>query len=413
MQTFFNRLETILLSDMSLALLGFAALMLLTLWILQNLRPMAPKPAFLTQLRTTLGATAMPPSLFGIGVLIWGALFLFLLAGLATILAELVWGLFDPANPAQKWDFRFLLAQLAGVTAVLGAVVTLPFTLIRLRLTREQTQLSQDVLFNEKINAATTDLYSRYQKTEMRDDGTAHDHWRDDVMRRNAAIDRLEALAIERPEMTPRIARMLEVYLKELTRDYPPEEPPEGASPEELREWARALTVQRTDMEKAAQTLGQLRKIDWPGRDDLFIKLAGINLQAFALSGCDFQKANLVGARLEGADHAGARLEGAHLRWARLEGAHLFGARLDQSTDLTVADLGTAAVKSVDWKDVNVSADQIKSMFGDVTVILPDHISRPPHWPAHKLDWLDFLVEWQKWRDDPDTYTPPPPPENV
>jgi hypothetical protein len=45
--------------------------------------------------------------------------------------------------------------------------------------------------------------------TRRDEDGTPHDEWEDDVVRRNAAIDRLEGLVRERPEEAERVARLL------------------------------------------------------------------------------------------------------------------------------------------------------------------------------------------------------------
>jgi len=43
----------------------------------------------------------------------------------------------------------------------------------------------------------------------------------DDLVTRNAAIDRLEGLPEERPEAVRRIARMLSVCVRESSREYP------------------------------------------------------------------------------------------------------------------------------------------------------------------------------------------------
>jgi len=72
-----------------------------------------------------------------------------------------------------------------------------------------------------------------------------------------------------------------------------------GLSPEEttvaaIREWARRLGSDRSDMEKAAQTLGRLRSID----PAIVLDLRRTNLQGF----------EFMDARMKGADLSGARI---------------------------------------------------------------------------------------------------------
>ncbi|MFM2356124.1 MAG: secreted effector protein PipB2, partial [Pseudomonadota bacterium] len=143
--------------------------------------------------------------------------------------------------------------------------------------------------------------------------------------------------------------------------------------------------------------------------------LSWARLEGAVLAGARLEGADLWQARLEGAVLAGARLEGAVLSWARLEGADLSGARLDDRTLLTDATLRGASVRSVDWQNVSLSPDQILSMFGDGSVILPGGVKPgeqgwPEHWPERELGWGEFEEEWRKWQADPEGYEPPPVP---
>ncbi|SMX49447.1 pentapeptide repeat-containing protein [Maliponia aquimaris] len=146
------------------------------------------------------------------------------------------------------------------------------------------------------------------------------------------------------------------------------------------------------------------------------------------------EKADLSGAWMEEADLRWARMEGADLRWARMEGAEFWGARImealrggawitwanlrearmDATTDLTAADVTSAAVRSVDFTTVSLSQDQINGLFGDASVTLPEGIAWPKHWPTWVLPWDGahaFDTEWRKWQADPQGYRPPPPPD--
>jgi hypothetical protein len=94
-----------------------------------------------------------------------------------------------------------------------------------------------------------------------------------------------------------------------------------------------------------------------------------------------------------------------------MEGANLRGARMDSHTMLMAAEVSKAAISTVDYLDVRVSMDQVKSMFGDASVTLPncitpDHKDWPAHWPKIDLKG-DFWFEWEKWKANPTTYTPP------
>jgi uncharacterized protein involved in high-affinity Fe2+ transport len=84
---------------------------------------------------------------------------------------------------------------------------------------------------------------------------------------------------------------------------------------------------------------------------------------------------------------------------------------MDSFTSLTAAIFQGAAVREVDFGEVPISAEQVNAVFGDDTVILPDGMKRPAHWPDCKLELLTFDTEYRKWRANPDTYTPPPKPE--
>lgn len=419
-----------------------------------------------------------------------------------------------------RWHGSIMLAMLAA----LGALFTLLFAYIRVFTTERQTKAAErqasateEALFNDKINAATEDLHAQRQVTltETGEDGRTirQDVWEDDIIKRNAAIDRLEGLAKERPDAAPRIARMLSVFTRELSARYPPEASPDPdeVSARDLHEWVNSLTVARSDMEKAVQTLGRLHShMDTKDSKDA-IDLRRANLQGFDLRELNFEKARLSKAQMQGADLSkaqmqgaelsGAQLQGANLRGAQLQGAKLLGAqmqvanlreaqlqgaylsraqlqeaflggaqmqgayldkaqmqgaylgetqlqganlseaqmqgaelsgaqmqravlskallqgadlseaKLDRTTILSTASLRGAALRVVDCSDVDISQDQIVSIFGDQTVILPESLNRPD-WPdIAEDDWIEFHVQWREWQksigfdpDDPATW---------
>ncbi|RPE71220.1 pentapeptide repeat protein [Pacificibacter maritimus] len=327
---------------------------------------------------------------------------------------------------------------IRNIGLLVVALVALPFTIYRLKLTTEQNRHNEDVMFNEKLNDANNDLHARYQTSEKQEDRYV-DVWKDDIIRRNGAIDRLEALAIERPAMAPRIARMLCVYLREMTRDYPAEKMPQGLEGFELRKWANDLEVKRSDMETAAQVLGRLHEQTKVPATELAIDLTGVNLQAMQLDGLNFEHAKMNNSALDGAkilfanftraqlnyatlvnaslhraklveaEMRSATLDGANLMGVSLEAADLGYASFNEKTDLRAVHATGATLRSVNLKDVPNLGDLVTSAFGDATVMLPDDIKPlvKDKWPTSALNYKEYLKEWALFKKDPDAYIPP------
>ena len=285
-------------------------------------------------------------------------------------------------------DYLFYVLRIGGLTAVLGAVIALPFTLVRLKLSQQQTETAQESLFNDKINEATKGLYARRQITTWHRKQGYVDHWQDDIVQRNAAIDRLEGLAKEKPTEIPRIARLLSVYVRELSAEVPPHEPPNDATPDELRDWAQALPKLRSDMEKAVQTLGSLANVAPDPLENGEIDLRGANLQSADLKGVKFDKALLQGAQVQGA----------FLDRAQLQGADLHGARFDDTTDLSAVTLRGAALSAVDCTNVPQMQTHLDDIYGDASVGLPKGVTAPDHWYAPNRDEPDFVEAWREWQ---------------
>ncbi len=408
----------------------------------------------IARIKKTFGADDMPHVVALAIVLLWAALGAVLAAGLLTLLAEIAWGTVRPETPAGESDFRFLLTKTTALTAVLGGLIALPFTALRLKHTATQTRHAADVLFNEKLNDANTDLHARYQTTEKQEDGTYVDLWQDDIIRRNGAIDRLEALAVEDPSFAPRIARILCVYLREMSSEHRAEEMPQGLQGVAIRDWARGLTVKRSDMETAAQVLGRLHDKTGVSPENLAIDLSRVNLQAMRLSELNFEHATMNGVKLNGAELSGAKLNraelngaelnfaelnfaelngaelygaelnwaklnlaklnGAKLDWAKLNGAklnfaELIGASLNGDTDLTAVHATGAALRAVNLKDVPNLEDLVTSAFGDASVILPDGIKHlvKDTWPDEELDDKEYHEERNRFAKELKAYVPP------
>ncbi|AUQ99284.1 pentapeptide repeat-containing protein [Phaeobacter inhibens] len=375
----------------------------------------------LDRLKDILGLGQFGDGLFLLLALMWSGLFLALFTGLLLMLWELIWFVV-PQNPLAEASARFALLRLAAMTATLGAVVALPFTLIRIRLTREANKTADESLFNDKINAATEDLHAMRQRW---DEEQKQNIWEDDITRRNAAIDRLEGLVKERPETAPRVSRLLSVYVRELSREVPAEIPPEEPTPNELHRWLFGLTVKRSDMENAVQVLGRMKQIGNVDADSITIDLRRANLQAFDLKDLDLNKsllsfaqlhaAKLIRVNLQKADLFNADMQGADLFHVQMQGADLSCSKM-QAADLSGAIFSSALLSTVDLSTVAIAHNQYTSGFGCTDTVLPDGLgANSPHWPTHwpKLDmeFEDVHEQWKRWQADPDNYTPPTAPD--
>ncbi|MHA7887002.1 pentapeptide repeat-containing protein [Roseicyclus sp.] len=232
-----------------------------------------------------------------------------------------------------------------GFGALLAAILGAPFIIWRSWIAAKQAAIAEEALFNDKINAAATDLAARRQVTRVVKDKdgkeTVLTEYQDDLVTRAAAIDRLEGLALEamdRGDFAPaqRIARMLSIYVQELSREHPPEPAPEFHSRERTQDWAKTLRpVSRPDMERATQSLGRIIPNDRAKRatfDPRNIDLRRCNLQGFDLKGLIYQGAQLGEAQMQGTDLFKAQMQGADLTGAQMQGANLFTAQMQGAT---------------------------------------------------------------------------------
>lgn len=364
-------------------------------------------------LRKSLGLAGLSQSLFLLASTVWALILIFLLMGMALA----IWEIISQAIPKEGeketqsliWELRFSIARLAGLTATIGAVIALPITLIKLKLNREANSTATDSLFNDKLNAlndklnaATTDLLAMRQRS----DG-GQNVWEDDVTRRNAAIDRLEGLANERPDIAPRVSRLLSVYVRELSREEPADNMPDFKAKleddfsistktkekkivSEIKAWARSRQVKRSDVENAVQVLGRLQLIENVSREDIQIDLRRANLQGFNLEGLSFDNANFASAVLFGARLVKASLQDTNFLFAQLQGSNLSKAQGDPS-DITAAEMTGALIKGADFgvnilkqaeeKDAVLDDDQLKRVSDDDYYQELSNEQQPPHTP--------------------------------
>lgn len=294
-----------------IALFGLAVFVAFPLIVLSSNEA---KP--IAYLQSKLGLDAIWAPVLLIGAALWAIVFGLLVVGLLSVIWEIIQGVHWKSTDSDMSNSgRFALVRLTAITATTGAVIAFPLTLIKVKLTRDANDTSDEALFNDKINAATEDLHAMRQRW----DGEQN-IWEDDITCRNAAIDRLEVLVVERPDTAARVSRLLSVYVKELSR----EEvlalaAPTNTTVDELQNWARDLSAIRSDMENAVQVLGRMKDIGKVKPDQVCIDLRRSNLQGMQLSFLNFTGANFSPANLKGAKGLSASV----LREAYEQGAHL------------------------------------------------------------------------------------------
>ena len=254
---------------------------------------------------------------------------------------------------------------------------------------------------------------------------------------------------------------MLTLYIKELSREVPAKAMPAANSTKETREWLKTLKIERSDMQAAVQVLGQLRKVSNTPLDEGEIDLTATNLQGFHLSHLNFEKvifkgacllevnfentnlryvgfekeklplvnfteADLTGnslkranlqktklflANIKGAHPDFAKLQGTDLDYAYLNGADLDSVTINNKATFVNTSLHGAAIKNSDLTGSSIRQEQLETMFGDASVILPggngpEHKNWPKHWSKEELGWPEFGDQWRAFQvsigQDPD-----------
>lgn len=171
--------------------------------------------------------------------------------------------------------------------------------------------------------------------------------------------------------------------------------------------------MEGTDLSRTQMEGAYLSRARMEGADLRGARMEGANLYLARMQGANFSD-----VRMEEVVLSEARMEGAYLSGARMGGADLSEARMDASTKLSGTSLTEGVLRLVDLSDVAITRDQIRSAFGDASVVLPHGVT-PGHsdWPAHWPLWAlpdygpnGFTTQWEKWRANPAIYRPPPPP---
>jgi hypothetical protein len=404
---FVDWLTPIALHPFVIAMLCFAAAMLAVMFVLNQVTSdisARNRSRPFSKLRSKLGVDGLPLWLFLLATIIWIVIVVGLIAGLI----GLIWTLLTIASPGtanETWDFRFLLAQLAAITTVLGAVVAFPVTLNRLHIATLDHETKRDGQITDRINKAVENLGATRTLKRQRKRSSGKPAYEHDLMgnpvyskpifeeitepnleMRIGAIYALERIAQDSLRDHVQIMEILTAYIREnakagdaknsphevfvrLTEDteygqgLTPEQAfqhgdyrkanPFGWNPTELSNtnlviWARETLTSREDIQSALSVIGR-RKPRQIERE----REAGYKI--------DLRRTNLQGAKLEGnfdlAIFADARIDGCILNGSFLETQFgIYAERALSGASLQAAQCGRIDATGADFSGTNLDA---------------------------------------------------------
>lgn len=204
-----------------------------------------------------------------------------------------------------------------------------------------------------------------------------------------------------------------------------PYEPASSApNPHEWREIYRAIDQNRgyrLDLRKANLNGVVLQRGNLSGAF-----LTGSSLQSCIFNQTTFLGANFHNAKLSWTNFFDCNLDACRLSNASFKGTYFFGGTMryatvdrietnDRSSFIAV-DLTMSSIRNSNFSDLLTSTEQLQTAFADGSVILSPLTKRPVNWPVAQLSGASLTggptydSELAKWRADPASYTPPPPP---
>ncbi|QIE42215.1 pentapeptide repeat-containing protein [Rhodobacteraceae bacterium SC52] len=367
------------------------------------------------------GLTRLPAPLALAGFTIWSILFFALLFGvlwviIATVTRLTALAALDPG------DLRWFLLTLTATTAALGAVVALPFTLLRTGYNARQTRTAEENLTTDLINQAVAGLgaqkeVNRLARTVTYSDGgkpKALFQWYDELHPlpeadtdengqlirtveswqnvtqtipnlevRLGAIYALERIAQDSHRDRVRIMEILCAYIRlnapatsahisplQAWPNYPENRTPEALDDyvnafnknrENLKSWIRGLKISAptpADIQAAIEVIGRRS----PAQIALEQKRPHRQSDEpyrLDLRGVNLQAADLSNLDLKRALLTDSHLEGADLTEAHLEGADLTSAHLE-GADLTSAHLEGTGLRWTHLKGADLRWTHLK-----------------------------------------------------
>lgn len=306
------------------------------------------------------------------------------IGGVLLVLFDLFAGHFQAvkleADDADPDDHRWRYLSITAFLAALGALIAVPFSLVRVYVNERQARTAEEGLLTERITRAVEQLGA--EKTVKRIvDGVTEEYTEPNLEVRLGAIYALERISQDSLRDHIPIMETLCAYVRnnaraEAAKNFPlgpfperiedddpnavekrairaqminlrrqnwidwldglgPFQPPRDDVAAVLKVIARRSPAHRThedaaeppfrlDFTRANLQRCDLTNLDFVGADMRYARLEGANLR-----GAEMEGANLSEAKMDGANLSEAKIKGAKLRWANMEGAELFRAKME------------------------------------------------------------------------------------
>ena len=313
------------------------------------------------------------------------------------ILLDTLDSLQNPKATDSSPDLRGLAFLVGGVLLGIPTLFLLGWRSLNIY---RQTQTGQQGHMTDRINSAVANLGA--EKTVKKDDKETTEP---NIEVRIGGIYALERISQDSKRDHIRMMELLTAYIRENA-------PVSGAMPKPEGGWTQApykikIPLPRADVQIAIDVLGRRAHIDHEKKQKYHLDLRVINLQRIDMREGNFARARLYNAQLQWAylwrsDLQWADLRRAKLKWAELSEANLQKANLWraklQGANLSEANLQGAILWKTDLSKVKgLTQDQIDAAFGDASVIVPDGLQRPEHWPAEELDFDAYEKAYNEW----------------
>lgn len=402
-----------------------------------------------------------------------------LILGLWWTILQVPQAAYDAIFAEEPQTARWLLTSTAALTAVTTAVVALPFTILKTIYNRRQTEVAEQSHITDQINKAVENLGATRQSGDRNEPnlevriggllaleriGRQNPEEHIQVMqilcsyiRENTRIFIKQSVKTA-PDGTPNGELVfprsdLRMALDIISRRGPDLKEIETFRPEPYRldfheTDFRGLSLPHQDFENAILSYAQFQGADLEGVNLRAAQLNNVEFESASLytadlsganmSFCDFEHANLNNADLENAnisltDFIRSDLRNTNFRGSNINHVNFHGSRMDLS-DFSGSYLhkfkahGTykidsslftgAAICSSDLFLSPLENDQLRTMFGDGSVLLDRELAtweNLPHWELDRqlsqsmeleevgeapIKSSEFHQAWRAWQDE-------------
>ncbi len=351
----------------------------------------------LERFQQRLNLDKINPGIFLIALILWGLLFGLLFISIISLIWDFLW-LQAPRNTDERIDWRFTLVKLTATTAVLGAVVAFPITVMKASYNRRQIETQEKGQVTDRFTKAIEGLGA--DKVIFKD---GEQHTAPNIEVRVGAILALEKIAFETPTEREHTLETLSVYVRE-NISVKVATPDIDASEGYLEEYDR-WKLPRSDVRAAMRSLSQLAKIE--GLKDSHVDLRTSSFKNLALSSldcsvfdlrmCDFTDALITDCDLSDASFVGSYFSNTTISNSNLNRANFSDIAFGETTSFKQSSLKGTLFQNCDLSQTSLTQNQLDLTYGDRSVKLPDHLRAPKHWNNRVLSYKQGQSRRQKF----------------